>query len=509
MSAVELGKAKFLHGDMGGIYPHTLKTNSFVFKIAVLALTTLDTNQTRQSIFTKYGFLFPRQIWNWENSPVPSIEKPTGLVFGKLTGRHPLKGRYFIETADLGCGTCHGGPLYGNDGLPTHQFVLGIPNTSINLQGYANDLFEGYQIIIQWNEKKFIEKLLELYPDIPKDELTGLKIIFNGLKKGVRKIVATRGNVSTYKIGGPGTMNGIGAIKNGLGMIDNSVFQKEEGSLVSIPAFVDRSFRSSFLVSGNYTPEGNKFFYEITSKDTSDRHDQEMASIIALFTIGTMGYDADMAARSIPDVKDVMRFISKLEAPPFPGNVDSVKAKLGKSIFNKNCQTCHGKYESKSGKSRLVSFPNRLIPFSIIGTDSTRAVAITTEDLKRLDKIKIGRYFDGQATNGYVAPILSGAWATAPYFHNGSIPTLWHLMHPGERPEKFYVGGHQLDFEKVGVKGEMKEDVYSYVEGYRNWAGYEIYDTRGRGMSNAGHTEQFLRLTEHEKDCLIEFIKTL
>jgi hypothetical protein len=232
-------------------------------------------------------------------------------------------------------------------------------------------------------------------------------------------------------------------------------------------------------------------------------------NIMALFTIGTMGYDAAMAARSIPDVKDVMKFISRFNSPPFPGEIDLIKADLGKSIFKKNCRSCHGKYEGTAGRNTLVSFPNKLIPLSKINTDSVRAVAITYDNLKMLNKIELGKYLDAKVNRGYVAPILSGAWATAPYLHNGSIPTLWHLMHPEMRPEKFYVGGHQLDYEKVGVKGEMKDGVYQYEEGYKNWAGFEVYNTKEAGMSNSGHTEQFRKLTEEEKDRLIEFIKTL
>lgn len=348
-----------------------------------------------------------------------------------------------------------------------------------------------------------------MYPRIQEDELTGLKIIFRSLKKEVKKIVATRGRVAPYKIGGPGAMNGIGAIKNGLGMLDNSIYHENEVTQVSIPSFANRSLRSSFLVSGNYAPKGTDFFYEISLKDTSDRHDQEMATIMALFTIGTMGYDAEMAAGAVPDVKDVMKFISKFEAPPFPGELNLLKAEIGKTVFEKSCQTCHGKYESIAGRNTLVSFPNRFISLATIQTDSTRAVAITKENLKMLNRMELKKYFDARANKGYVAPILSGAWATAPYLHNGSVPTLWHLMHPENRPEKFYVGGHQLDYEKVGVKGEMKGSVYQYPDGYKNWSKFEVYDTRERGMSNSGHTEPFKKLTEEEKDCLLEFIKTL
>ena len=34
---------------------------------------------------------------------------------------------------------------------------------------------------------------------------------------------------------------------------------------------------------------------------------------------------------------------------------------------------------------------------------------------------------------GYVAPPLYGAWASAPFFHNGSVPTLWEVLKPADR----------------------------------------------------------------------------
>jgi hypothetical protein len=36
---------------------------------------------------------------------------------------------------------------------------------------------------------------------------------------------------------------------------------------------------------------------------------------------------------------------------------------------------------------------------------------------------------------GYVAPPLYGSWATAPYFHNGSVPNLWGVLKPSDRPK--------------------------------------------------------------------------
>jgi hypothetical protein len=70
---------------------------------------------------------------------------------------------------------------------------------------------------------------------------------------------------------------------------------------------------------------------------------------------------------------------------------------------------------------------------------------------------------------GYVAPPLYGAWQGAPYFHNGSVPTLWDVLQPGAARPKIWqrqytapgIGGknqgydHSLasyDFKKLGWK---------------------------------------------------------
>src|ERR1700694_4819378 len=46
----------------------------------------------------------------------------------------------------------------------------------------------------------------------------------------------------------------------------------------------------------------------------------------------------------------------------------------------------------------------------------------------------------------YNALPLGGVWAQAPYLHNGSVPTLYHLLVPSERPTVFMKG--RLDYDK-------------------------------------------------------------
>src|SRR6185436_10088429 len=43
-------------------------------------------------------------------------------------------------------------------------------------------------------------------------------------------------------------------------------------------------------------------------------------------------------------------------------------------------------------------------------------------------------------SRGYAATPLTGVWANFPYLHNGSVPTLHHLLGPvSERPKIFQV----------------------------------------------------------------------
>lgn len=98
----------------------------------------------------------------------------------------------------------------------------------------------------------------------------------------------------------------------------------------------------------------------------------------------------------------------------------------------------------------------------------------------------------------YKARPLDGIWATAPYLHNGSVPTLYHLLTPKERPETFWVGTTDYELENVGY-------YWKEARGKRNFK----FDTRLEGNSNRGHEYGSKGLEPHEKMELIEYLKTL
>jgi cytochrome c1 len=116
----------------------------------------------------------------------------------------------------------------------------------------------------------------------------------------------------------------------------------------------------------------------------------------------------------------------------------------------------------------------------------------------------------------YKARSLNGIWATAPYLHNGSVPSIYDLLLPVKRegdpddgqyrPVEFKVGSREFDPVKIGLRTE----------------GYEGFNFRAikRGDFNRGHEygtahapavngQKQEPLTEQERWELVEYIKTL
>jgi hypothetical protein len=96
---------------------------------------------------------------------------------------------------------------------------------------------------------------------------------------------------------------------------------------------------------------------------------------------------------------------------------------------------------------------------------------------------------------------LDGIWATAPYLHNGSVPTLDDLLKPEvDRPKSFSVGVRTFDPVKVG-----------YLTNAPGFPRFEVSNPDGTaivGHSNAGHVYG-TRLSADERKQLIEYLKTL
>lgn len=195
---------------------------------------------------------------------------------------------------------------------------------------------------------------------------------------------------------------------------------------------------------------------------------------------------------------DLLAYIYSLEAPKYPGTIDSTLAAAGETVFINNCSKCHGTYGAEP------SYPNLLIPAAVIQIDSMlyKSNYSNPQFVEWFNKSWFTRG-DHPARlepfNGYIAPPLDGIWATAPYLHNGSVPTLEALLNTHGRPRYW-----SRNFDKPAYDQEKVGWVYVKQE----QPGKRSYNTTLPGYSNEGHTFGD-RLTPEERKALLEYLKKL
>ena len=105
----------------------------------------------------------------------------------------------------------------------------------------------------------------------------------------------------------------------------------------------------------------------------------------------------------------------------------------------------------------------------------------------------------------YKAKPLHGVWATPPFLHNGSVPTIYHMLSPmRQRPTTFHVGNREYNPQLLGYvttpgKGSFKMD--TSIAGNRN-TGHLFTDMQVQGRIGR-------LLTEGEKLDLMEYLKVM
>lgn len=211
---------------------------------------------------------------------------------------------------------------------------------------------------------------------------------------------------------------------------------------------------------------------------------------------------ADLQAAE-PDFRHILAFLRTLEPPAWPWPIDRARADAGEQVFNRTCSTCHGTYGAEE------RYPNRVVPLAVVGTDPARSEFMRALGFAdHYNRSWYGERSQMRATEGYVAPPLDGVWASAPYLHNGSVPTLAALLDPAARPTYFIRAwsSRSYDRERVGWQIEAVDHGQSGEPDPERRR--LIYDTTQRGKSNAGHTFA-AGLTPDERAALLEYLKTL
>ena len=226
-------------------------------------------------------------------------------------------------------------------------------------------------------------------------------------------------------------------------------------------------------------------------------------------------------------------------------NVDESLAERGKPIFEKHCAGCHTAVAHVGPQSNLLEY--KLFRPEVLKTDPNYVQNIVTpvpsgpmgqamialtlsvkdayyarysvpaDDQARWeDKARRGQdffrdtflgftgasalgndYGDIKPGLGHRARHLSGVWATAPYLHNGSVPSIAALLKLEPRPDKFTVRSHEYDPKVLG-----------YVSTLAGAQAGDVYDTSLQGNSNQGH-DFATDLSPEDKQAILEYLKVL
>lgn len=231
-----------------------------------------------------------------------------------------------------------------------------------------------------------------------------------------------------------------------------------------------------------------------------------------------------------------VRFTTFLPSPPYPFDVDMVRARRGEALYQQHCTTCHrvangtvygpGQIDTDSNRARVLSEKGKELLVSNFKAAIPKNYEATTAEGVTY---KPGELTDDEIINdrtrpdrqGYVAGPLDGIWARAPYLHNGSVPTMRHLLAPHNpeslRPRAFFRGSVRYDTVNLGFAWDLHGAAALRVHAPSG----VIFDTGWDSASNLGHDRDVLvdgqlrRLDwsgpEYRTDLedLLEYIKTL
>jgi mono/diheme cytochrome c family protein len=268
------------------------------------------------------------------------------------------------------------------------------------------------------------------------------------------------------------------------------------------------------------------------------------------------GADAFRSTILIPQLRDLDQWLQMLAPPKWDevrmGSIEAKLASMGEALFRDACAGCHnmapyertdpadnhfGKTFIKIGRvnyrkigtdtiyaqnlvTRQIATNTTTAPLfknapivpapaffnATVGASIRRAMddeGLTLEQKLALNGFRFRTGPDGQPVpyepprlSDLKASPLAAVWATGPYLHNGSVPTIYELLSPvEERRAVFWTGGRSLDLERLG-----------YQSG--DAPGRFRFDTRLPGNGNGGHLYPSDGLTHDERMAIIEYLKT-
>ena len=241
------------------------------------------------------------------------------------------------------------------------------------------------------------------------------------------------------------------------------------------------------------------------------------------------------------NISEIQSAIEKLRTPKWPeqifGSLDTTKMAYGRQLYVSHCASCHehqplppndfgivfherNAYDVgtdptayaqfvkdgavraallKDVSEKIIQMRNRQLTGALGEPAAKNHLAMASRGRPNDFRIAQSKNLQISGTRwqesgaAYWAPPLQGIFATSPYFHNGSVRTLYDVLKPAtERETTFRSGSNEFLPAELGLKS----------------GGDYIFNTKEVGKGNQGH-EFGSDLSEEEKLSLIEYLKSL
>jgi len=430
----------------------------------------------------------------------------------------------------LTCAACHtglieyGGSSYLVDGAPT----LG------DAEGFLKALASAIQATHDDEQKfdRFAKNVLDPPDDAERQKLKEALQRIADVRKGYNDRNLPQGDQPAF---GPGRVDALGAILNEVTVrfLDFPANHRVANAPVSYPFLWDAPHHDRVQWNGA-APNGKVH--------SLARNVGEVLGVFGNIEIPTepptLGYASTV---QIQNLRDIESLIWKLKSPQWPkefGELDEKTVARGRKLYDRHCSECHSLDFKRDDEARRIvaqmanvqtdsltakNFRTRqavtgrlkgskinFVPFGpeFVDTASGDTILIhevvgtilggwkAAPDDKLADLKMRGPILKADDLDQYKARPLNGIWATAPYLHNGSVPTLRELLKPANlRLKKFWVGSRKFNPKDIGFETGKSDGAWEF-------------DTSIEGNSKDGH-EYGTDLTKPEDiEDLLAFLKS-
>jgi cytochrome c5 len=447
----------------------------------------------------------------------PSAANPFNLPIG-LASTQPHDGEQWLG---LGCSACHSGQIFYRG----ERLHIDGGQALVDFQLFEREVIAALRATLA-DEEKFqrFAQALSAGPELRQ-----------ALQARADRLSAVAALNATHVPYGRGRLDAFGQIFNAvaadfLAIPEN---RREPNAPVSYPVLWDAAHLDLVQWNGSAPNAGPGPLVQNATTALAVFGDLNIHS-------EGMGYGSTVEIDNLSTIQDLWYH---LKAPAWPqetlGRIDNALAQQGAVVYQQQCQSCHELSDQNDADRELSA---KLVAVATVGTDSTmasnfsnaksRSAAFEGKKLMYVagstigaeaytielvvhaalgalldhpwQSLKAGLYSFHKVLSAplherpydYKARPLSGIWASAPYLHNGSVPTLAALL-SSARPASFAVGKVEFDPHAVGLSDQVLDA-----------AQVSHFDTRAAGNGNGGHLYG-TTLAEADKRALIEYLKTL